>query len=105
MPRADVTWGPAGQEMTETEVLQSLLGEDGLTDSRLSDLVAALARLETAREAQALQQKILYHALHSELGTWDAVAAHLGQRRSTVWNRAHVYLKPGEAPTADTGTG
>lgn len=90
MDRSDVTW----EGTTETGVLQDLLGAEGLTADRMADIIAALDALERHRCVSETRQKILYHAMHAELGTWDAVAAKLGRNKSTVWRWAHPDRLP-----------
>jgi hypothetical protein len=94
--RPDVTW----QGMTETQALEGLLGSDGLTEDHVADLLRAVAAIQTRRDVTEAQYKIILHALHVELGTWDAVAQALGKVKSTVWRWAHpegTPMRPGTA--------
>ena len=84
--RPDVTW----QGVNETQVLTDLLGEGALTDDRVGDLLAALARMKEAQCISETRNKIILHALHVELGTWGAVAERTGIPKTTAFNAAKM---------------
>jgi hypothetical protein len=86
--REDVRVG----NVTETEVLIEVLGEDGLTDDRTADLARSVRIINRARTERALQIKIIMHGLHAELGTWEAVSDKLDVPKTTVWNWAHAEI-------------
>jgi hypothetical protein len=92
--RPDVTW----QGVTETEALRELLGPNGLTEDRTADLVTAVERIRQRQETEGIRHKIVLHALHAELGTWQAVADQLGRPKTTIWAWAHpegTRMRPG----------
>lgn len=88
MPRVDAQVG----NVTETDVLREVLGKEGMTEDRTADLLAAVKRINRARSNANLQIKVILHGLHSELGTWEAVAARLEAPKTTVWNWAHAEI-------------
>jgi hypothetical protein len=76
------------QGMTEENALAVVLGEERMTGERLADLLTAVGVIQQSDRAY----QVILHALHSELGSWQAVATEVEQPLSTVHNWAHRAL-------------
>jgi hypothetical protein len=93
--------------VTETEVLQRILGPGGLTNDRRADLITAIKRREALIKDIPLELRILYHGLYSELlpeneDVWLRVGIAAGWPAKTAkdraWRRAHPRGKETEPP-------
>lgn len=82
--RAPVSW----QGMTEEQALAVVLGEERMTGDRRADLLVAVSLVQQTDRAY----QVILHALHAELGTWQAVAEEVEQPLSTVHAWAHRAL-------------
>jgi hypothetical protein len=82
--RAPVSW----QGMSEEQALAVVLGPGRLTQDRSADLREAVKLVEQTDRAF----QVILHALHAELGTWQAVAEVVGRPLATVHGWAHRAL-------------
>lgn len=91
--------------VTETEVLQRILGPDGLTEDRKADLIKTIRQREALIRDIPLELRILYHALYLELqpeneDVWLRTGLAVGWPAKTAkdrsWRRAHPRGKETE---------
>ena len=74
--------------MTEEQALAVVLGEARVTGDRRADLLVVVSLIQQVDRAY----QVILHALHAELGTWQAVAEEVEQPLSTVHAWAHRAL-------------